>query len=403
MRTLIIGPYAPHGQVGAIRVISLSRYLVAQGHKVTVLCLSEETLKQIEPEGLTAEVPEGVTVKTYDITVKTDSLMKKNVLNTKEFAAVLNEILNVESFDVVLVSGGPFYTFPAIKHVTHRHIPFMVDYRDLHISSPDKRKRKGFVNNVKFWLTYPFRYYQEYSCVKRAACISVVAPEMAENLRIYFHLPEGKFKTIYNGYDDAQLENLECKPKKNNAFRIGYFGKLMYYNQEYTKMLFQVIEQLDRSGMKIEFLHIGPENSSIQSFFEQEKLNDNQWYTCTGLMNYRKGIELLSSCNVCVLEYAYPEGPGTKIFDYICLNKPVIGITRPGIMLEKLINSFDHGYVCHTEDKIVSSLLDVANNNISTLIDGSQAAERIKSFSRSCQNREFEAALLEIIEELKDE
>lgn len=403
MRILIIGPYAPHGQVGAIRMISLSRYLVAHGHKVTVLCLSEETLKRIEPKELTAEIPKGVIVKYYDITVKADSLIKKNALNSKEFADALNVILDVNTYDAVLVSGGPFYTFPAMKYITQRHIPYMVDYRDLHISSPDKRKRNGLINTVKFWLTYPFRYYQEYSCVKRAARISVVAPEMAENLQAYFHLPEKKFTTIYNGYDDVQLEGLEYKPNEKNTFRIGYFGKLMYYNQEYTKMLFRAIEQLDRSGAKIEFLHIGPENPAIQSFLEQEKMNGNQWYVCTGLMNYRKGIELLSSCNAYALEYAYPEGPGTKIFDYICLNKPVIGITRPGIMLEKLIKSFDHGYICHTENEIVNALLDIESNNISVLIDGNQADIRIKAYSRSHQNREFEATLLTIGEDSKDE
>ncbi len=403
MNILIIGPYAPHGQVGAIRILSLSRYLAAKGHDITVLCLSEKTLKQIEPKELTAEIPKDVTIRTYDITVQANSLMKKNLLNSKEFANELANLLDTNVFDVALVSGGPFYTFPSMKQIVQRDIPFMVDYRDLHISSPDKRKRKGRINKIKFWLTYPFRYYQEYSCVRRASCISVVAPEMIENLQSYFHLKKDKFKVIYNGYDDFELKNLKCIAPKKNVFRIGYFGKLMYYNQEYTQMLFRAIEKLIQAGMEIELMHIGPENPLIQDFFSKEKLNDRGWYKCTGLMNYRQGMELLSSCNVCSLEYVYPEGPGTKIFDYIYLNKPIIGITRPGIMLEKMIKSFDHGYICHTEDDIIKTILKIKSNNIETLISDNQKNEIVKSYSRSNQNIKFENALIEICGGYKDE
>lgn len=37
MKVLLLGPYAPHGQVGAIRIISLSRYLVSKGHGLRYL------------------------------------------------------------------------------------------------------------------------------------------------------------------------------------------------------------------------------------------------------------------------------------------------------------------------------------------------------------------------------
>lgn len=399
MKVLLLGPYAPHGQVGAIRIISLSRYLVSKGHRVTVLCLSEEILRITDPNGLSAQIPDGVEVVTYKITLQCKSLMKKNALNEKECLSALKHLLNTKQFDVVLVSGGPFYTFYSMREVRKKHIPYVVDYRDLHLSSPDKRKRASLIDKMKFLASYPARFYQEYSCIRPADRITVVAPEMRDNLGSYFHLSKDKFTVVYNGYDDAVLKDLKPQNTYRDCFTIGYFGKLMYYNKDYTKKLFYAIEELYSAGIKVKLLHIGPENPAIQDFFSQEGRNQKKWYKCTGLMNYRKGMEILAGCDACALEYAYPEGPGTKIFDYICLNKPVIGITKPGISLERLLSNFEHAYICHSKDDVKKAISDLVENNINTLMDGSQAHEVIESYSRSCQNAVFETVLKELVDE----
>lgn len=400
MNILLLGPYAPHGQVGAIRIISLSRYLTGKGHKVTVLCLSEKILKLTDPKGLSAQVPDGVEVVTYEITLQCKSLMKKNSLNEKECLSALKRVLNKNHFDVVLVSGGPFYTFRSMREVKKKHIPYVVDYRDLRLSSPDKRKRDSFIDRIKFFISYPARYYQEFSCIRSADRITVVAPEMRDNLSSYFHLSKDKFVVVYNGYDDAVLKDLTPQYTSKDHFTIGYFGKLMYYNKDYTKQLFYAIEELNAVGHKVRLVHIGPENPIIQNFFSQEKLNQIQWYKCTGLMNYREGMEILAGCDACALEYVYPEGPGTKIFDYICLNKPVIGITKPGISLEKLLKRFEHAYICHSKNDVRNAISDLIANNINTLMDGSQTQEVIASYSRSCQNAVFETVLKELADEV---
>lgn len=396
MKVLIVGPYAPHGQVGAIRIISFSKYLVGQGHEVTVLCLSENTLNRMDAKALCARIPEGVKVVTYDITLDAKSILVRNWLNARECSGALKTVLRAESYDVVVVSGGPFYSFSAMKEVRKKKIPYVVDYRDLHLSSADKRKRNGVISKIKFWLTFPARYHQEISCTRPANHITVVAPEMKENLCDYFHLDESKISVVYNGYDDVEIKDLQPLKPLDEIFTVGYFGKLMYYNQEYTKMMFRVLEKINKDGIKIRFLHIGPPNPLIQEYFEQNKMNNNQWYKCAGQMNYRQGMELLASCNACVLEYAYPEGPGTKIFDYICLNKPVIGITRPGISLEKMLQKFENSYVCHKEEDIEYALQNITKFNISTLVEGENAKEIIGNFARSKQNAIWEEILCKV-------
>ena len=167
----------------------------------------------------------------------------------------------------------------------------------------------------------------------------------------------------------------------------------MYYNQELTEKLFGAIEELNQKGSQIRLLHIGPENPAIQQYFLNTGFNSSCWYSCTGQKNYSEGIELLSSCNACTLEYAYPEGPGTKVFDYIFLNKPIIGVTKPGIPLERMLMQFDHAFVCHSQADVCNALNVIQSENISSLIDSEHDQGIINNYSRSKQNEVFRQLL----------
>lgn len=396
MNILIIGPFAPHGQVGAIRMISLSRFLIQHGHKVTTLCLSEQTLMKMDPQGLTAKTPSGVEEFHYDVTLSCSSLMKKNIINENECCTALNQLLAGKSFDVAIISAGPFYQFKCSKTLKSHRIPFIVDYRDLHLSSKDKRKRKGLINKIKFLVSYPARFLQEYRCVQPADAITVVAPPMRENISEFFHVSIRKIHVVYNGFDDEILQGVDLKNDNNQVFTIGYFGKLMYYNQELTAMLFQAIEKINKESLRIRFLHIGPENRVIKEYFAKEGINKLGWYECVGQKEYVEGIRILSGCNVCALEYAYPEGPGTKVFDYIFLNKPVIGILKPGIYLERFLAQFDNAFVCHDKEEIENALQKILSEKIDSLINTNNAIEIINEFSRSKQNERFEELMVSV-------
>jgi len=391
MKVLLIGPYAPHGQVGAIRVLSLSKYLLNQGYDVTVMCLSEECIRSFDPKGLCSTIPPGIKVITYSIDTSRKSHMRKNRANEKVFNKALSQLLQKEVFDTVILSVGPFYTLRSMRIIKKAGIPFIIDYRDLNISSPDKRKRTGIINKIKFWVYYPGMYSREKECLKNATYIVVVAPEMRENMSSYFKIDRTKFAVAYNGYDDVSLEGVELLEPDPDQYTIGYFGKLMYYNQSLTHRLFNAIEDYNLQGHKVRFLHIGPENPTIQTYFSEHDLNSDGWYSCVGQKNYQDGIKLLSSCNACALEYAYAEGPGTKVFDYIYLNKPIIAVVKPGISLEKLLRQFDHSFICYEKEDVLNALNELAKDRTMKLTEGN--SELLESFSRTKQNMVFKELL----------
>lgn len=395
MKILLIGPYAPLGQVGAVRIISLSRYLISKGHLVYVLCLSKNSLNKIDERGLCAEVPKGVNIINYDISFDKKGLMKQNYININETGRALKGLLLRYTFDVALVSGGPFYTFPAMKVIHQSNIPYIVDYRDLHISSPEKRKRTGFINKVKFLFSYPFRYFQEYNCIKNAQLVTVVHPEMKTNLCKYFRLSNGKIEIIYNGFDDAVLAGILPVKSEKKYYTIGYFGKLMYYNEDYTIKLFNAIDNLTHKGYIIKFVHIGPENKLIENYFNKKNMNEKKWYECLGLMDYKEGMAILGSCNAFALEYAMPEGPGTKVFDYIYWNKPVIAVTKEGIALEKMLKTFENAFICHSTQEVEDAIRLIIDNNITFLASDNNTSV-IQDYARSKQNSKMEKLLISV-------
>lgn len=394
---LIIGPYAPHGQVGAIRVISLSKHLVEQGYRVTVLCLSESALKMLAPNELCAKVPEGVEIVTYDLCEGGSSLLVKGMRQAGQFRCELQCLLAKRRFDVALISGGPFYTFPSSSLLEKHGIPYVVDYRDLHVSSKERRRRSSLLSSVKYWLTFPVRVWQEWPCVRKAAAITVVHPKMKENICSFFHVVPEKVHICLNGFDEKSLEGIATKQDAGSAherrhagcFTIGYFGKLMYYDRELTLKLFRAVLQLRKGGLDIRMKHIGPYSKDIGDLIAANKYDLGSWYTCTGLMNYREGMQALASCDAFYLEYVAPEGPGTKIFDYIYFNRPVVAMIKEGIALEAFLDRFSGAYVCHTQDDVIRALSDVMKGDTRRLLDDGDRMQ----YSRTVQNAKFEKVL----------
>ena len=115
MKLLIVSPYyAPYSRVGSVRMVSLSRYLAKKGHSVTVFALDEKSLKEeAGSECLNSPVPENVTAVRFSvINGKGLHYIKRERIRAEEFRRQLEAYLQTNTFDLMLVSCGPFYTIP---------------------------------------------------------------------------------------------------------------------------------------------------------------------------------------------------------------------------------------------------------------------------------------------------
>ena len=87
------------------------------------------------------------------------------------------------------------------------------------------------------------------------------------------------------------------------------------------------------------------------------------------------------------MEYVHPTGLGTKIFDYIYLNRPVISASPREIYLSQFMQRFENGFVCNSADEIYTAICKIISEDKAAL-DKNMHPE---TYSRRIQNQRFEA------------
>ena len=105
----------------------------------------------------------------------------------------------------------------------------------------------------------------------------------------------------------------------------------------------------------------------------------------------------LGSADFFVVEDTSPDDVGTKIYDYIYWNKPVVAVVPPEGPLAALVSGFENGFVCTTSDEVRAAVERIANEGLDCL---DPALDRDR-FSRRHQNRLIEEVLLSAARETR--
>ncbi len=397
MNLLIVSPYyAPYSRVGSVRMISLSRYLAKQGHSVTVFALDEKSLEEeAGSQCLNSPVPKNVEVVRFSvINGKGLRYIKREHIRAEEFRRQLEAYLQTQAFDLMLVSCGPFYTLRHIKKISRKYsLPYVIDYRDLGgldtRSSASSALLRIKSRAVSYWQTN-----REKQCAKSAAHLVVVCPGDQEKTQSAFPIPPSAVTTIYNGYDDSVLPppNTWKKRDTGSSVRIGYFGKFMVYSPQRGGWLLEALDALRREGTDIALHHIGAPNPLIEEYIRKQNL-DPAVYIGYGDMDYPKGMEALSQSDILASEYVHPTGLGTKVFDYIYLNRPVISISPPEIYYSRFLAQFENCFICNSKEEIKQAVSRILNDRLLTLSPGLQP----ENYSRNRQNQRYEKLLTSLL------
>ena len=116
---------------------------------------------------------------------------------------------------------------------------------------------------------------------------------------------------------------------------------------------------------------------------------DPACYANLGLMEYQAGMARLGDADFFVVEDTSPDDVGTKIYDYIFWNKPVVAVVPPEGPLAKLLSGFANGFVCTTSDEVRAVVERIAAERLDCL-DPNLDRDR---FSRRHQNKIIEGVL----------
>lgn len=343
-KILIVSYYfPPYNGVGGLRSYFLSGFLLNEGFSVTVLKSHDKHFGENIDKNI-CKLDKQINIKTID----TDqSFINRYFFNYFKFKNTIQRIVEENEISLIIFSGGPFYYFPLGKYFKeHYSIPYILDYRDNFFEKPLDWRGKIY--------RFLFKNLWDKPSLREASYVVNVTKNLTrlhkkENPK----LKENKFVTIFNGYNDRVLSQLSFNKnskqfKENtNTLLVGIFGKFSYYDKSDVETL---LDSLENTDIKLEIYHIGKKEPVFMKLVAEKKEDKN--FKFLGYKNYTEGLQILSSMDCLMLNNSQHYALGTKIFDYIYLNKPIIALVEPGSDIDLLLKNFKNNFTIGNQNYI---------------------------------------------------
>jgi glycosyltransferase involved in cell wall biosynthesis len=391
MKILIVTPFfAPFSGVGSSRMISLVKYIEKNTN------ISVDIVRN-NPKTYPSEyVKTNLDFKSdiYDVDVTGDF-----IVNSQLYSNVIEKLNNENSYNLILLSVGPYYTLNGLNTLLNTKsikTPFIIDYRDLW-TFETYRYDNLFSDLKRQILRMKFRKTEK-DILKKAS--SIITVTKADRFRMIkkASLEQIKVALIFNGYETPDFEVYrKRKFERENNIHFGIFGKFGYYNHKLANKFIKSVKKIQTDGINVKITHVGIPEVCIEDMIKKHKLRVSTYYN-TGAKSYHEGIEYLMQTDINIIVYSSKTGLGTKIYDYIMLDKPILAIVSKKSDLAKLVTTFKHGYATTKTREIYNYILYIANNKIDNLDN-----MNTESYSRLEQNKRFIELFNNFQKEQKDE
>jgi glycosyltransferase involved in cell wall biosynthesis len=250
---------------------------------------------------------------------------------------VAKKIIKQESIDLIFTGCQPFSTALLglyLKRATKK--PLINDFRDpLHPSNPFERKLFDFA-------------------VKNSDLNLVVT----QSMRDYFK--DGNFAFVPNGYVDLS-ESPDIPPSPDNKFNILYAGSLFPDWAPILKNLLTAVKNLIKTHKNVALTFVGYMHEKIlMPLINQVGLNLNELQlNLPGYIPYKQCLGLIkqSSVNLIMRPPHLNFALGSKIFDYLHSEAPVLGILDPKNETAKFIQNANVGIVVPNDPQAILAAL----------------------------------------------
>lgn len=367
--------------VGKMRMVSLVKYL-KDDHSVTVIQNSISSYDVITNEAPIENV------RVVEANVK-DSFIS----DLCEYKRVVKKELEINPYDVVLITVGPYFTLPLVKLIKRTsRIPVIVDYRDLWTNSYREHDAKSTLKTILK------TYCVERPALKKADAYTSCDERSVEVLsKQYSFLHNAPKQHIYNGYDDAELKDVLIETTRKylqGKTNIGIYGKFeSYIGHDNVKWFVEeLIELSEKKDEKIKIIHYGRREEYFESVLRNSKIE----YDWRGFVEYKVGMNALSKeADVLLAANDVMIGYGTKVFDYIYLNKPIVMFAFEESDLKTFVKSFENGYSFTTREELKDILTELAEKRPCILAQDLNP----ELYGRARQNRRFEEFISRVVAE----
>lgn len=257
------------------------------------------------------------------------------------------ELLSKEQFDIIFVSGPPFSSFIIAAELKKEfNIPLFVDYRDLWLD-----------NQFSF---YPTPLHRTANKKKEYRVLKAADKVIATNRKIKeFLLKTYKFLTfedviiIPHGYDPADFQSADFKPKMNKKLILTYSG--IFYDFITPKFFFEAFKKLqfERPDIAENFeLHfVGHLNSTNLALVN--KMGLLKYVKNHGYMTHTEAVKKIMASDVLWAMIGKKKNADTialsKLFEYFASKKPIIACVPDGASKTAAID-YGASFVVDPED-----------------------------------------------------
>jgi glycosyltransferase involved in cell wall biosynthesis len=350
---------------------------------------SKETLIEEDPNGTIIRAPYFPTWSNRLILNKGD---KKWKLARKAYSAAIEysqfilpigpkrpiylaakEYLKENKVDLILATGDPFVLFHYANKLSEEfNVPWIADYRDPWTLNSDEKK---------FWLEKTMQGYLEKKIVSKACCISVVSEFVKFKIEQVVQPKQKSFLILPNGYDDEAINKIKDIPQSRSELTISLVGSL-YDWHPYEYFLETCAKFIERTKRNIKFKFYGTNRSK-----ELENITNFKFpilknhVEIIGKMPNDQLLEELVKDNVMLL-FNYYSYMGTKIFDYLGINRKILLCFTDDKEAQKLKSAY---YKVNENDSFSGSLQADLIQETKSGISVKDASELFTILEELCQ------------------
>lgn len=290
-----------------------------------------------------------------------DRMLNSILIRRKMYREAFNEIIKTRKIDMAIMSAEPTEYLPLFKEIKANspNTFCVMDIRDPlglddhYGGNALSLKRKVYIlSNV----------LNEKLASKYVDMITVVTEEAKKYYeKRYPHLKQ-KIECIKNGYDDviADISRIDRSIARNDdEIQLGIFGQYYLYGAEYSEYLLRLTKEY--SEKKVVIRQFGVHDVELERLFVENNAGDN--YIFEKSEGYYKDISKLACCDIGVTAHHSRSSCGTKIYDYMLINRPIIALNSyESNELFNVVRQFENGYACRSYEAFRDAFLDIVTN-----------------------------------------
>jgi glycosyltransferase involved in cell wall biosynthesis len=279
------------------------------------------------------------------------------------------QIVENQNISLILCSTARVFPMIAAQKLGEKHkIPVVADLRDIFEQSPyhgmmSKRTQFNFINKKIAGIIQKKLLKRRNKVLPKFNTVTTISKWHVQTLLKY----NSSVKLIFNGFDPDLFFH---KTIRNDKFTIIYVGRLHNQALRDPSLLFEAVTKLF-SEKKLDF-----KNFKIKFFLTDEKSKKIvaqliEDYTISNLVEILDTVQntqipqILNESSILLLlankstgENA-PKGiMGTKVFEYLAVEKPILCVRNDEACLEETINCANAGISCSTRAQVENFILE---------------------------------------------